>query len=42
MSTPSAQPVSVPERSEKQVVASPAPGQEKKPFTIKIVGGIPM
>lgn len=41
MSTPSTQPVVVPDRSAQQAPATPAPRPESKPFTIKLQGGIP-
>jgi len=41
MSSSSTQPVSVPERSEQQVPATPAPVPASKPFTIKMQGTIP-
>lgn len=41
MSSPSTQPVAVPDQSEQQVPANPAPAPASKPFTIKVQGGIP-
>lgn len=41
MSTPSTQPVVVPDPAPQQAPTAPAPHPESKPFTIKIQTGIP-